>query len=268
MRPALGAALAALLLLLLATSGCTQSPGGATNATLLGQDQRGVVGEEVAYFAEGEAPGYLARPGNRSTALLPGVVMVHEWWGLTDHVRDMARTLAANGYAVLAVDLFEGSVATTPEQARAQVQGLDQDRALRNLVAATMHLRDAGAPSVSVLGWCFGGGQALRAALTGQPYAATIVYYGSLVTDEANLSALQSPVLGIFGAEDRSIPVAQVEAFDRALTNLSIPHEVHVYPGVGHAFANPGGAAYAPGPTTDAWAKTLAFLGRHAPPAR
>jgi carboxymethylenebutenolidase len=256
------------ILLLLATSGCTQSPSGATNATLLGQDQRDVVAEEVAYFHEGDAPGYLARLANHNSATLPGVVMVHEWWGLNDHVRDMARTLAANGYAVLAVDLFQGNVAATPEQARAQVQALDQDEALRNLVAATMHLRDAGAPRVSVLGWCFGGGQALRAALTGQPYAATVVYYGSLVTDEANLSGLQSPVLGIFGAEDRSIPRAQVEAFDRALTNLSIPHEVHVYPGVGHAFANPSGASYAPGPTQDAWSKTLAFLGRHAPPAR
>lgn len=255
MRAAAFALLAALAL----ATGCSQAPP-PTNSTMLGGDQRGIAGEDAAYFLD--ATGYYARPAGRDG--LPGVVMIHEWWGLNDHVRDMARTLATDGYQVLAVDLFRGRVASTAEQARNQTQALDRDEALRNMVAAATFLRDRGAPTVSSLGWCFGGGQSLQLALTGEPLAATVLYYGTPVSDESQLALVQGPVLGIFGDQDRGIPVEQVRAFERAMANLSIEHEVHVYPGVGHAFANPSGASYAPVETRDAWAKTLAFLARHA----
>ncbi len=236
----------------------SDAPGELNVDFLDGPGEHAVEGAEVSYGPE--ASGYLSQPAAEGT--YPGVVMIHEWWGLNDNIRAMADALASHGYAVLAVDLFNGSVATTSEEARAQVQGLDQAAATANMRQAADHLRDqAGAPSVASLGWCFGGGQSLQLAISGEPLAATVLYYGTrLVTDEANLSAIQWPVQGIFGDQDGAIPVDQVEAFDQALGNLSIEHEVHLYEGVGHAFANPSGDAYAPVKTMDAWAKTLAFL--------
>lgn len=260
------ALLLALLVGLPAMAGCTQAPPpspqrAGTNSTLLdtpGPEQ--VVTRDLAYF-EG-ATGYLARPS--APRDVPGVVMVHEWWGLNDHLRDMARVLSSEGYAVLAVDLFHGSVATTSEQAQAQTRGLNQTEATRNLRAAVAYLREQErAPAIAGLGWCFGGGQSLQLALSGEFLDGTVIYYGSLVADESRLAAISWPVLGVFGDQDRSIPVSQVRAFEAALQNLSVPVEVHIYPGVGHAFANPSGSSYAPDETKDAWEKTLAFLARN-----
>jgi carboxymethylenebutenolidase len=114
---------------------------------------------------------------------------------------------------------------------------------------------------IASLGWCFGGGQSLQLALNSeQPLAATVIYYGNLVTDAESLAGIEWPVLGIFGATDQSIPVETVRQFEAALDANEIPNEIHIYEGVGHAFANPSGDNYAPTETVDAWAKTLDFL--------
>lgn len=218
----------------------------------------GIAAEEVAYF--GATRGFYAAP--KAPGEYPGVVMIHEWWGLNDNIRDMARELAGQGYRVLAVDLF-GTVAATPEEARAQVNALDQARAAANLQAAAAFLRTKGAVRLASLGWCFGGAQSLRLALSGEKLDATVIYYGNLVIDPAELKKITWPVLGIFGEQDQSIPVATVNSFRDALASLGVSNSIHVYPGVGHAFANPSGANYAPEETTDAWGKTVAFLAEH-----
>ncbi len=215
-----------------------------------------VLQETIAYH--GQVEGSYARPADGSAKA--GVVMIHEWWGLTDNIRDMAYLLATHGYAVVAVDLFEGSVAATPAEALAQVQGLDQDEANANMQAAADYLRVAGAEGIVSLGWCFGGGQSLQLALSGETLAATVIYYGSLVTDEARLAAIEWPILGIFGEDDDLIPPAAVRGFEAALANASIENTMYIYPDVGHAFANPSGDAWAPDQTADAWVRTLAFL--------
>ena len=109
------------------------------------------------------------------------------------------------------------------------------------------------------------GGQSLQLALNSkQPLAATILYYGTpLVTDKQALSNIKWPILGIFGNQDQAIPVEEVKQFETALNADRIPNEIHIYPGVGHAFANPSGDNYAPKETADAWQKTLAFLNRY-----
>jgi carboxymethylenebutenolidase len=214
-----------------------------------------VVTENVTYF--NDVRGYFVRPESEGT--YPGVVMIHEWWGLNENIKQMAKQLAAEGYQVLAVDLH-GEVATTSERARELTGALDQDEALENLRAATAFLRDRGAEKVASLGWCFGGGQSMQLSLSGEPLDATVIYYGSLVTDQAELEKIQWPVLGVFGAEDQSIPVETVTAFDAALDAAGVQNDIHVYPGVGHAFANPSGQNYAPTETQDAWAKTMTFL--------
>jgi carboxymethylenebutenolidase len=172
----------------------------------------------------------------------------------------MALELAGEGYAVLAVDLYNGAVAEDSDRARELRALLEQAEATANLQAAVGFLREHGAPKIASLGWCFGGGQSLELARSGEELDATVIYYGSLVTEEAALADIDWPVLGIFGEADGSIPVATVDAFDMALDNLGIRNEIYIYPGVGHAFANPSGASYAPAETMDAWEKTLAFL--------
>jgi carboxymethylenebutenolidase len=215
-----------------------------------------IVSSDIAYF--GGVKGRYAEP--KQGGDWPGVVMVHEWWGLNDHIKRVAEQLAAQGYRVLAVDLHEGKMATTPEEARALVGALDQARAVENMKAAAAYLRGRGAGKIASLGWCFGGGQSLQLSLSGEPLDATVIYYGQPVLDTEKLRILKAPVLGIFGDKDQVIPLASVEAFDRALDAIGVPNSFHVYPGVGHAFANPSGVNYAEAETKDAWEKTLKFL--------
>ncbi len=215
---------------------------------------------DVNYFEN--VTGFLARPADGGEH--PGVVVIHEWWGLNDGIKDAARKLASEGYVVLAVDLHNGEVATTPERARELTEALDKQKAVENMRAAARYLRDSeGATRMASLGWCFGGGQSMQLALSDEELDATVIYYGSLVTNETQLSSIEQPVLGIFGSEDRSINVSVVNRFDAALDSVGVENEIYIYDGVGHAFANPSGANYAPNETADAWGKTLSFLERH-----
>ena len=225
------------------------------NVEMLSKEGLSVIGKDVSYF--GDVRGFYAYPQEGGN--YPGVVMIHEWWGLNDNIKDMAKELAKEGYRVLAVDLF-GTVVTAPEEARAQTAGLDQTEALENLKAATQFLRQRGALKVASLGWCFGGAQSLQLALSGESLDATVIYYGQLVTDSKRLATIKWPVLGIFGETDTSIPVEMVDSFGEALTALGIKNSINKYPGVGHAFANPSGMNYAPNETKDAWVKTVIFL--------
>ncbi|MFP3940138.1 MAG: dienelactone hydrolase family protein [Thermoanaerobaculia bacterium] len=231
-----------------------------------------VSAEEVAYAAlDGrEVTGYFARPEG-AEGPLPGLLVIHEWWGLNDNIRTMTERLAGEGYAALAVDLYGGETAESPERARELVQTVDEEQALRNLEAARGFLGErlgadgtgAGGP-VGVIGWCFGGGWSLQTALA-MPEAvdAAVVYYGRPVTERQELAELQAPLLGIFGAEDGSIPVETVRQMESTLGALGKPVEIHVYEGAGHAFANPSGTRYVPDAAEDAWSETVEFLDRH-----
>ncbi len=147
---------------------------------------------------------------------------------------------------------------------------IDPQRALENLRKARAHLSDRLAATgglgdrIGVIGWCFGGGWSLRAALDmPDSIDATVVYYGHLVTDPAELGKLRAPLIGFFGAEDGSIPIDQVRTFQSTLQKLGKRVEIHVYDGAGHAFANPSGTNYRPEAAEDAWTRTVAFLHRN-----
>ncbi|MFC4359142.1 dienelactone hydrolase family protein [Halobium salinum] len=207
-------------------------------------------------------PGYLARPAENGT--YPAVVMIHEWWGLNDNIRHMADVLAGHGYVVFAVDLYDGEVTTNASRA-GELAGQVRDNpeeAVAKMSRAVSGLRAMPytTDAVASLGWCFGGGQSLQLSLSDADLNATVVYYGSLVTDAETLQRVDGPVLGVFGAEDTSIPVATVREFDRTLDEVGVDHEIHVYEGAPHAFANPSGERFHPEATRDAWAKTLRFL--------
>jgi carboxymethylenebutenolidase len=200
---------------------------------------------------------------------LPAVILIHEWWGLNDNVRAMANRLAGEGYMVLAVDLYDGEVAESREAARVLMLEVveERDAAEDNIRSAYAFLETAGAPRIGSMGWCFGGGWSLNTAqLFPDALDASVIYYGQVTDNEDKLRPVSAPILGLFGAADTGISVESVEGFRGALERLRKDHEIHVYPGVGHAFANPTGQNYNAEAAEDAWRKTLEFLRRHLSP--
>lgn len=191
-----------------------------------------------------------------------GILLVHEWWGLNDHIRGWADRFANLGYRAMAADLFNGQVATDPARARALIQAVDQTAANAKHVAVLDALKKPGR-KVGTIGWCFGGGQSLQASLAApERVAATVIYYGPLVADPDRLSFLQRPVLGIFGRRDTSITVEKVKGFEEAMKQAGKPLTVHFYD-AGHAFANPSGNTFNGEAAKAAWAVTQDFLDRH-----
>jgi len=203
--------------------------------------------------------GYYAAPS--SGRRLPGIILVHEKWGLNDSVAAAAERLASEGYRVLAVDLFEGAVATSEENAAVITEALDEGRALSNLRAAEAFLREEGSSRIGVIGWDFGGGQALKFAVADEvDLDAVVLYYGSpLITEPSALEKIPA-LLAFFGDADTTIPTANIDAFRGALNVASVENEVVVYPGLGNAFADPANPDFAETETNDAWQKMLAFL--------
>ena len=229
---------------------------------------RPVISQTMAYteYKDELIYGYFSAPADMFEPL-PAVIMIHEWWGLNDNIRAMADRLAGEGYIVFAVDLFAGKVASTPGEARVLMMD-----AVENPEAVSANLRaafdfvsnTAGAPRVGSLGWCFGGGMSLRTAqLFPEELDAAVIYYGQVTDDQEALQPIGAPILGLFGANDAGIKVESVERFRDALGQLRKNYDVHVYPGVGHAFANPTGRNYDAATAEDAWRRTLEFLNLH-----
>ena len=227
-----------------------------------------VTGKTISYGSVAGVPvqGYLVRP-KQSRGRLPGLIVIHEWWGLNDNVRDEAGRLAAEGYVVLAVDLYGGRLATEPPAAMKLSQELtaNPEPAEANLRAAYQYLEDVEkAPRIGTLGWCLGGRWSLRTALIlPDRVDATVIYYGTVRAEEAELARLRMPILGLFGSRDRVVPVATVTAFQATMQRLGKHVDVHIYDGAEHAFANPSGTAYEPQAALDAWQLTTAFLRTH-----
>jgi carboxymethylenebutenolidase len=231
--------------------------------------------ETVSYYEN--ASGYLVYPVSNSpngptmsTEKLPAVIMIHENRRLNDNIKDTADILAKQGYVVLAVDLFQGQVTADPNQTRELSSSIRNNPgiAIENMKSAIAYLsslQNVNASRIASIGWCFGGGQSLQLALNSEdhPLAATILYYGQVVNDTNEISKIKWPVLGIFGDQDQSISVDSVKAFEQALNETGVTNEIYIYPGVGHAFANPSNDNYAPQETADAWKKTLAFLKKY-----
>lgn len=210
--------------------------------------------------------GYLALPKGSGTH--PAVIVVHEWWGLTDWVKEQTDSLAAQGYTAFAVDLYKGRVARDQETAHQLMSGLAEDEAIATLRRGADFLRsrdDVRAQAIGVIGWCMGGRYSIRLAAADPGIRACVMYYGAPITDEAAIRGLQAPVLGSFGGEDQGPTPDQVRAFEKALRAAGKKADFKIYPGAGHAFANinnPWGG-YREDAAKDAWGRTLAFLDRN-----
>jgi carboxymethylenebutenolidase len=259
---------------LASTTPVVSNNSGATSSNTASNTTNGglQIKKDVKYFDS--ASGYLVYPSTVNTTgkKLPAIIMIHENRGINDNIRNMANTLAKQaGYVILAVDLFKGVSTNDPGQAMQLVKSVrgNPQEAISNLPAAVEYLSSlpfVDSSKVASIGWCFGGGQSLQLALHSEqhPLVATILYYGTpLVTDKQELAKIKWPVLGIFGDHDQAIPLQQINMFKAALDADGITNQIHVYKGLGHAFANPSGANYAPKQTADAWEKTLAFLKKY-----
>lgn len=235
--------------------------------------ERSVVAERLPYaeVADSLSYGHFVFPSDMVEPL-PALLVIHEWWGLNDGVRALADRLAAEGYIVLAVDLFGGKVAQTPTEARKlMMHALENPAAAEeNIRQAYQFVRDtAGAPRIASIGWCFGGTWALNTAmLFPEDLDAAVIYYGQVGSDVEQLARLQMPIMGHFAEDDRSIPLETVQQFTSALEAAGVPHDIHIYPDVEHAFANPSGNNYDPEAAEQAWERSLAFLGSHLRPDR
>jgi carboxymethylenebutenolidase len=199
-------------------------------------------------------------------AICPGVVLVHEWWGLNGQIRGMARRLADLGYVVIVPDLYRGRVTGDPEMAHELSRGLTDASAAADIDASAAWLRShprVGKRPIGVMGFCMGGRLALLAPLRSNQFAASVVFYGPPETDPGKLATLRAPLLGHFGTEDQGIPAAQVAALRDGLRQAGKSVEIYEYSGAGHAFMNETGRNYHAAAARIAWARTAAFLGKH-----
>lgn len=220
------------------------------------------------HYVEGDSAttGYLAVPEGEGP--FPAVVLIHEWNGLQDRVRQVADDLAAEGYVALAADLFGGRTGGNPDENRALVAEVneDPDAMIANLDAAQalLRARDDVTGRVAAMGWCFGGGIALSYGLGGAEHEGTAIFYGSLLADPDSLAALSHEVYGTFAEMDGGIPPEDVEAFVDALDTAGIPNDVHVYDAVDHGFwlRVDGDPELRREPALDAWQRLKAYLER------
>lgn len=190
----------------------------------------------------------------------PAVLLIHEWWGLNDQIKSMAREFAQQGFVALAVDLYDGNVAQTPDQARSFMQSVKPEQAVATMQAWTAWLRghEATTDQIGVVGWCFGGGWALRTAINA-PIDAAVVYYGNVDVPTEQLAKIEGPVLGHFATRDNFINEEMVSGFKDRMEEAGKSLEMYWYE-ADHAFANPTGARYDAGAAAQSWTRTLAFL--------
>lgn len=218
----------------------------------------------LAEFGNG-ARGYLSVPSTPGRK--PAVIVIQEWWGVNDWVREQTDRFSQKGYVALAVDLYRGKVTSSMEEAHELSRGLPQDRAIADLKAAVDYLSardDVDPQRIGVIGWCLGGGYALALATNDPRPKATVVNYGSLVTDPDAITKIQSPILGNFGGADRGIPAEDVKKFGAELTKYGKLADIKVYDGAGHAFMNPNNTqGYDAVAAEDAWGRIDRFFDRN-----
>lgn len=242
------------------TPAATEAP--APTETAATTPAAGVAARTVEYpDPDGETlMGYLALPATDEPR--PAVAVIQEWWGVDDHIKDVTRRFAQEGFVALAPDLYHGVVVSEPDEARKLVMELDMDEAVREIqhaIAFLLQQESVAGPRVGIVGFCMGGRLALRTALIEPNLGAVVAFYGTPLAPE-EVSQVKAPILGLYGAEDTSIPVEQVRAMEAALQQAGIEHEIEVYDGAGHAFFNDARESYRPEAAADAWQRTLAWL--------
>jgi carboxymethylenebutenolidase len=211
----------------------------------------------------GTTPGYLAQPTQSTGA---GVVVIQEWWGLVPHIQELCERFARQGYVALAPDLYHGKAASEPDEARKLVMEMDRERAVQEIIAATIFLKGLAqvAPKkVGVVGFCMGGMLAVTNAALSDQVDATVAFYG-MPRDLSLVEHIQTPLLGLFAEHDHGITPEMVKDFESTLAKSRAAHDIHVYPGTQHAFFNDTRPhIYDPQAAQDAWKRTLDWFRQH-----
>lgn len=196
-----------------------------------------------------------------------GILLLHEWWGLTSFISGAVSRLTADGWVIVAPDLFRGAALPAgPDEAAALMEALtrvsveaDVSRALRELRTRLPRTGDGPAPVVA-LGFCLGGSVALYAATVfTDAFRGIVTCYGVMDRFGADWSRIRTPVLGIFGARDDHVGSASVAELNVRLTDADVDHRIHVYAGCGHGFMNPLKATFHAEQAEDAWRQIADF---------
>lgn len=246
----------------------TGDTGSGSAVSAVAEPNRPVVAETLPYAEVSDQLiyGYFAFPADMVDPL-PGIIVIHGRWGLDDVVREQAERVAAQGYVVLAIDLYRGRTAADITSARPLMVEVveNPEFANENIRQAYQFLINSGqAPKIGVLGWSFGGGWALNAALLfPDDLDAAVIYYGQVMDNHDRLGPLHVPILGLFGEKDRGVTVETVKQFDAAMEFLDKDYEIEIYPGVGHGFAEPGAPTYDADVAEKAWQRAIEFLGKY-----
>jgi carboxymethylenebutenolidase len=222
--------------------------------------------KEVTFMSDQDTVlGYLSLP--KGEGKHPALILVHEWWGLDQWMKDNADMFAKKGYVALCVDLYKGKVTNKPDEAGNLAKSLNQEKANNDVVSAYNYLKTlstVNADKIGSIGWCMGGGYSLQSAINIPDIKATVVCYGHLTTDPGQLSKIQSPILGIFGEEDKVITPDAVKEFEKALKAQGKSIQVYEYPKSGHAFMNHNNTnVYNKNTAKEAWTKINAFLDKN-----
>jgi len=223
------------------------------------------VGEQVDFKANGRTDsGYLAVP-QQGTG--PGVIVIQEWWGLVDHIKDVCERFAEAGYVALAPDLYHGKTAKSPDEAGKLMMALRIDEAEKDISGAIQYLLDHEASTgdkVGVVGFCMGGALALYTATKNAKVGACVVFYGGHPKVKPDLPKLQSPVLSLSGDKDKSVTPEVVHNLEQQLKSLGKKVDVVIYEDADHAFFNDTRpTVFQPEAAADAWERTIGFFGKH-----
>jgi carboxymethylenebutenolidase len=212
-----------------------------------------------------ELMGYLAR--NPQEGSQPAVIVIQEWWGLNDNIKDIANRFAAAGYVALAPDLYHGQVATEPDEARKLAMELGMGDAVSEIQAAMAYLRaqDYTTGQIGIVGFCMGGGLVLQTAVADNTLGAAVPFYGQPV-NTTMAERITAPVLSFLGTRD-GISAASYEQMHSALEANGVPNHFQLYEGAQHAFFNDTRASYDPEAAEDAWSRTLAWFDEYLSPA-
>lgn len=221
---------------------------------------------ETVQFPNGKgmASGFVATP--EKDGRYPAVLVVQEWWGVTDWLKDQTKKLAAEGFVAMAVDFYDGKVTTDPTEAQQLFYSMTQDQAVAELQSAFAYLqtrKDVDRDRIAVMGWGLGGGYALQFAIHQPRLAACVVNYGVLPTDPNDTLLIYAAVLGNFGGNDGGVSPADAQAFEKTMTSQGKRVDFKIYDGVGHGFASPdSGASYNAAAAADAWSRSIKFLNK------
>jgi carboxymethylenebutenolidase len=212
--------------------------------------------------------GYLVGP--KATGQYAAIIVVQEWWGLNEHVKDIARRLARERYIAIAPDLYSRlghKVTTDPNEAGRLMQALQKPDGLKDLNVTITYLKtvDGVDPNrIGVIGFCMGGSYALMLPCTSRDIKAAVPFYGEVPNPDTPLKNLAAPVLYIYGEDDGWITKADVQRLQEALRKYNKPGEVKTYPGCSHAFFNDTRKeVYCPVEAQDAWKRALTFFHQH-----